>query len=520
MGIKVEKKSDNIKTHSIARNFLSSSVNAFGSIVGGILPVFKKLFGGTFKIIAIILSAALGFAWVASVFGISWAAPILNVAGPKNGFVSYLGIFSGLLFIALPLLGLLLTVIRLAWSYRIPTQLKTGLWAAWFVSIFSGGTAGLKLLSESKTHFETTQNAEFNIIDPIIKISALPEMKHNVGVAFGGSPFFEVDNHYKYEDVHVYVEKSPDNLVHVLKHLEGRGANTQDAQLNTFATINEYISTGNEFVFDQLISLPKSQKYRQQDIHYTIQVPVGKKVVFDDNIKRLMRESELFTWDKLNSEKGTEWTISETGAISEAYEDQINHRRELNPESYSKIIIEDGFDVIIQKGSKNTILIEGEKEIVNKVVQKNLGGVISLIGGDREFENIKLIITVANNLELIQLNDVNSVNISGINQKDIKIISIAGDNFDQKISFSGILASIDLNLQGNQKFNIDGSSNTMTLNLSDDANIDADKFIVNEAKIIGGDMEQSIVHVSKTITCKDPEFLNIRTVGNPEIKKF
>ncbi|MBK9734824.1 MAG: PspC domain-containing protein [Saprospiraceae bacterium] len=501
-----------------AKSMLSGAVNIFGTAVGGILPVMRQILKPMFLVISIIILSALGITWAASFIGATFAAPTLAFAGPDSTSLAYLGIGSGLITLGLPILGVMLLISRLAFSYRINRKVKTGLWTVWFLSLFTMMFAGMNTIKEYSTSHAFSTTMDYNIDSKDVKLM-MPEenLDHSFGVHLG-QIFVEKDDKWAVRDVNIRIEKSKDALIHIEKNISSRGSNDQEAQANALYISNDVKVEGNEIKISKFILIPKNKKFRNQKIDYVVYIPEGKNVILDNNVKESMRDSDLFSYDQIFSGENMTWTITSDGIKSPQWEEAHNYKKDVVTGIYSKVIIEKGFDVIIQKADKSNVTFAGNKEVVDRIIQKNLDGTLTINADDSEdLDGISIIIQTPS-IELIHLDGVKSAKIEGFSQDNLKLVS-KGDydgSGETSVEFFGNVKNIDISLDGEQMLKMTGSGETIALQINNGAEIQADKYIVKSATLIGDCDQASSMHVTETFSNENPEELSIKLIGNPK----
>jgi phage shock protein PspC (stress-responsive transcriptional regulator) len=517
-----KKKRDDVNSGFAAKSFLSSSVNAFGIAVSGFIPALRKVFKPIVTFTAIVILSILGISWAASFIGLTVASPLVFAMGPTSSIINILGIGSLFFLVGLPILGLMLSVARAVFGYRIHKNVKTGLWVIWFVSIFTTLFASMSTLREFSSYHEQKINSVHNILADEISI-VMPEesLDQAFGVHLGGF-FTEKDYQWAMRDVNFSIGKSADGMVHIEKKVTSKGDDQNQAIENTKHVTNDLTVNDNVISMSRYLSFPKDRKYRNQSIHYTIFIPEGKKVRFDDNALSRIRSNEHFKEEYFYTEGIKEWTMTKAGLVSPQYEDLVNHKKTVDIGAFSKVFI-DQVNVKITSGSKNSLQILGPKEQVSKVVVKQVGDVltISLDGNYKavhyEIEDIVVELAINNNVDFIQLDDVEDATISGINDEVLDIVA-SGDRYDCGLIFEGIVKSLNVSISGVVDAEFIGNAENMNISLSRSADIMADKLIVKnmEVKSDGSDHSDSQIHVSQTLKMIPAE-LDIEILGNPKI---
>jgi phage shock protein PspC (stress-responsive transcriptional regulator) len=506
-----------------AKAFLAEGVNIVGHLATGIIPLVRAVFKPILITVAIIVMSALGIAWAASFVGLSFASPVIYAAGPDSGLVSTLGIGSLFFTIGLPILGLMLLFARLAFSYRINKNVNTGLWTVWFLSLFTTMFAGMTTIKEYQTHHALTSVTDHNIVSPDIRI-AMPEenLDHSMGV-FLDKFFADNGKQWAIRDVNIRLEKSKDAFVHIEKKIASRGEQLSDAQQNTLFVGNDINVKGGEISISKYLTIPKERKYRNQSVDYTIYVPEGKNIILDNSVRGRLRHSGLMNWEQVySSEDNMKWTVKGDGVYSKEYNDIHHFNKQISTGSYNKIIIENGFDVVIKKGDKSSAHFTGNKELVEKLSFKNLDGTLTVSSEDNErIEDVTIFIETPS-LELVQLHGVQSATIEGFNQDNLKLLAKDSENgfYNNDIKISGTIKNLDISIDGSQNLNLTGSGESISAVINDGAIIKADKFLVNNAMISGNHTHESSFYIQQKLKCEFPDQINFKVYGNPKKEKL
>jgi phage shock protein PspC (stress-responsive transcriptional regulator) len=518
-----KKKSDDVNQGFHAKSILAGGVNMIGKVASNIIPVIRQIFKPIVVVSAIVLLSALGISWAASFVGLSFAAPVLFSMGPDSTFLSYLGIGSLFFTIGLPILGVMLFVARLGFGYRINKNIKTGFWTVWFLSLFSSMFAGMSTIKDYSSRHEFNTMTDYNIEGQDIHI-AMPEenLDHTFGIHLDKF-FVEKGDQWAVRDVTLKVEKSKDASVHVERFVSARGSDLAEAQQNSLYVGNDLTVNGNEISISKFLTIPRKNKYRNQSVDYVIYVPEGKNVSFDQNVKERMRESSLFSWDQIYTDmKDLKWTVKGNSVFSGEWNNLMHHKKEIAAGSYSKVIIEKGFDVIITKAEKANVNIEGHKDVVDKIYFKNLEGTLKL-NTDNEEDVEGVVINIQTpSLELIHLDGVRSAKIEGFSQDNLKLISKGEFNVSDEtsISFFGNIKNMDISLDGDQHLTMTGQGENLEIQLDNGASINGDKYQVKTATWLGFDSENSSLHVTETLSCDDPDANHLKLIGNPKKVKI
>ncbi|MFZ1748926.1 MAG: PspC domain-containing protein, partial [Saprospiraceae bacterium] len=265
-----KKKSGGEEIHFRAKSVLAGGVNLFGKVAGGIIPTIRTVFKPIFTIVSVVVLSLVGISWAASFIGLTFAAPYIVSMGPSSYFVSYLGFVSLFFTIGLPMLGIMLMIARIAFGYKVHKNIKTGFWTMWFLSIFITSFSAMSTVKSYSQMFDINSTTDYNIESNDILIN-MPEenLDHAMGVHLGDF-FTQKNDQWAIKAVKVKIEKSKDDLVHIVKKISSRGSNTNEAQENAIFISNDINVSGNEISISKYLTIPKKNKFRNQNIEYTI----------------------------------------------------------------------------------------------------------------------------------------------------------------------------------------------------------------------------------------------------------
>ena len=107
------------------------------------------------------------------------------------------------------------------------------------------------------------------------------------------------------------MEKSIDSLYHVTLWKYSRGRNRSEARAKAEKIVYHISSMDSSLLLGNGVSIGRAEKFRAQQVMVQIQIPVGKKILFDETVKdRLnpehVRPSERRRWNR-NRWNGDDW---------------------------------------------------------------------------------------------------------------------------------------------------------------------------------------------------------------------
>jgi phage shock protein PspC (stress-responsive transcriptional regulator) len=281
---------------------VKQTARPIGSGIGHAIGVLFKVF---FLFIAGSIAFGLFIALVAIIFGgVAW--------WPVNDYLwtnSWQPVYAWgtlILFLGIPLIGFIVWLIRRIIGVRSRSSylgwIFGGLWAlGWVALILLVST----VVRETR-YFEDAEPTVIPITQPANKMTVLVSQP----VLEFTDRFWWVDSDaegwninedsLKLSLVDFTVEKSPDAEYHVILHKKSMGRSVVDAKAR--ASQIQYSITSKDSVLDigNGFAISKDSKFRGQMIELRIQVPVGKKLRFDESVTRKLNPVEIKMNDRRN----------------------------------------------------------------------------------------------------------------------------------------------------------------------------------------------------------------------------
>ncbi|RYY60352.1 MAG: PspC domain-containing protein [Chitinophagaceae bacterium] len=271
---------------------VTSTAQRGGSGIGHAIGVLFKVF---FMFIAGTIAFALFVALIALVFGGAAWWPVNNFIWTSNAQQFYAwGIL--IFFLAVPLIGMITWIVRrllkvrsknsyLGWTFGFLWTLG---WVALILFITSL-SSDFRVRESVDTAVQVNQPAGgkmiLTITDPV-----LYNRGNFMWMNDGNEGFSLTDDTLKLSHVNISFEKSNNADYHVtlVKYANGDNSNEALARAEKIQySVHSYdslLDLGNGFAVD------RGSKYRGQFIEVVVQVPVGKKIMFDESV-----------YDKINS---------------------------------------------------------------------------------------------------------------------------------------------------------------------------------------------------------------------------
>ncbi len=305
-------------------------IGAFSLMMG----LITGLIGGTFGLYhATWSSEDIGLLDIASVFFTS----------EQHAVWFGIGLF---LLLFIPVVGLFLAGFRLLMDTRTPKWLGwtlTALWfAAWIPTILAGVQVGRDF------HRENSVRDEVTITQPLGEVLYLDSMEPTEGDGAWSVQYDNGNVDVDLDGLHIEkgrllgawaqldVEQSPDTLFHLYVVREAHGASAKSALARAEAIEYRFKQEGDVLFVSPVIAFDASDKFRAQDVQFTLEVPVGKKVFFRAGSESVIYDIKNVT-NTLDSKMiGRTWTMTPGGledpTLPQAKTDEEDWNSELEAE--------------------------------------------------------------------------------------------------------------------------------------------------------------------------------------------
>ena len=307
-----------------AKDFASSRSKSFATevsrtarpVASGIGHAIGILFKAFFLFIAGTIAFALFVVVLVFILG-GMAQPfqdfLLDSASQK---LSLWGVL--IFFLAVPLVAIITWIVRRAMRVRSQNRYLGWTFAGlWFLGWVSLGIFISSLFTSFRTYDKVDQPVITNgIINKLTVLVNEPEILYSGSFDWinndgDGEGFDITEDSLHYANVKLNVEKSSDSFYHVTLWKYSRGRNRNEARTKAEKIVYHISSMDSSLLLGNGVSIGKAEKFRGQQVMVQIQIPVGKKILFDQTVKdRLnpehVRPGERRRWNR-NRWNGDDW---------------------------------------------------------------------------------------------------------------------------------------------------------------------------------------------------------------------
>lgn len=507
------------KNNGLAAGSFTPKRNIIVRIIAGVFSLFGKIFHGLIRIIkgvftltGSLMVLALGVALVALLIITTVSLPFSSYIGPDSFALSSIGGISIYLTMGIPLFFGLAFVSKFLLGFKMKSGWGKSLGLIWIAAIFVGTMSVVRTIGEYDVRETLSESISTNLQSDIVKIN-MRDNNHGAVLMNLGDLQLST-NKMMVEDSRIHITESKDHKIHIEKIVSARGKNNKDALKNA-NTVNSEINVTEDGVItlNKIFSIKRGQKYRGQDIQYNIAIPAGKKIALNKNASRKISRSTFDQTIELPYNKSEyTWEIGEYGMTSTEYIKENSHELNIPVDKIKSLFIEGNFEVDIEHGTTPAIIVVGNKEQVNRVDYDMLNGTVNVKASYQYHKPLKIYVTV-NQLSQLNLEDVRSTRMEGIQQENLSIYNSGNGDLYGTLE----VTNLNLNLDGNQKIDLMGSGDNLTINSKRSTRLNLEKYLVHNASIKGYLGRNGKINVDKSLVCDKQTLHYIDIMGNPTI---
>lgn len=234
-------------------------------------------------------------------------------------------VICGFLVLAIPVIGLLIAGFHLLMDTRAPRWLGWTLVLVWVVSLIASIAIGVGLAHDFRQ--SARNRTEATLQQPAgrtIHLGTMPgdtaEWQYNV-------TFDDGDLHWEHDGLSMAngmvhggwadcdVERSPDSLFHLIVVRQARGIGAKEAASRASHIEHAFHQQGDTLYLSSLLSFPAADKWRGQDLDFTLQVPYGGSVHFMEGAQHVIHDVDNVhhIWD--GNMINRTWTMTSKGLL-------------------------------------------------------------------------------------------------------------------------------------------------------------------------------------------------------------
>lgn len=487
-----------------------------GKGVLGVLSIVKAIVKPIFSVSLGLMLLLLGVLWGAWIISFLSSFSFLSYIGPSSWIMSFFGRISLFFTVGIPIVGLMLWITKWFSTYRIPKKWRTNMRLGWVASFALTITAGV-MTGLSFTHSaEIDQLASYNIDTDVINISELqrPE-KITTGFLRLAGLSHHTEGGIVFDDVHYDIVKGTEDDVVISTKITSQGQSYDDAQSLAEKVNAQHEVEGGKILLPRNFEIRKGDKFRGQSVRYTIHIPEGKTVKFDESLSSYLGYRGFNGEYRPRDFEDYSWTMTSDGLMSDDWQNKYRATRKIDTETLANLNIDGAMETTITYGKKLEVLLKGHKTDIDKVEEIVTADATSL-KYDRNRRDVKLEI-VTSSLETLHAKNLSSLKIEGFKQ-DAMEINYSG-RYGRSFELDAYLdvQNLTCNIGGYNQINLIGSGEKLIMNILDGATVNAEQYKAKSVKVAGNISRRSSFYASESFDCPGHERHNIKLFGNPEL---
>ncbi|MGV3510338.1 MAG: PspC domain-containing protein [Sphingobacteriaceae bacterium] len=329
------------RTYSDARNINSSDpILEIINFVGKALKIVIKLIGGF--IIAVGGLALFGLI-IALLFGLGFINSTefqqfpLNVINYQYRAPIFLSAF---LLLIIPLLALILFATRVLLNRKIVSRYGAfAMLILWLTGVVMGVYYGSKIAAEFREEARFEQSSDLKPypaltlkLNPKLFFKQEDSLKYNIDSGeIQGRVIYGKDNiEREMQRFDLFIEKSEDGKLTLVKELSGRGRNFENA-LEAAQRISYEVQQKDSIIqFDKYLSLKGNGLYRAQTLDLHLKIPVNTRLIIDGHLDANLRNYNLWYCEPedRHEDVSSEWIMTEDGL--KCVDEELYNRKKEN----------------------------------------------------------------------------------------------------------------------------------------------------------------------------------------------
>lgn len=248
--------------------------------------------------------------------------------------------FSAFLILIIPLIALVLFAIRVILNHKVVSRYGSfAMLILWLTGIGMGVFYGSKIAAEFREEAKFEQTTQLDTF-PVLNLKLNPKLfftqedslKYNIGQGKIKGRIIHGENKMErgLHNFDLFIEKSEDSTLSLVKELSGRGRNFENALEAAQRISYQAIQKDSVIQFDNYLTLNGNGLFRAQELDVRLKVPVNTRLIIDGRLNSHLRQYHLSLCRPENTESDytSEWIMTENGlkCVDEAlYEKNRNN---------------------------------------------------------------------------------------------------------------------------------------------------------------------------------------------------
>jgi len=521
------KKKSFTTTDGTARRTLKEGILVLGKFIRHIIQIIPLIFKPLIFIVGFALMIAFVVIWILSIISFFLGAPFAQALTPDQPLLSFLGIVNLAILIGIPILSLALLAGRLVFKTKYNVKWSRSLAIVWSLNIVCLFGLGSYLLSQFSVNQKVeTFSQDIPTTQEVLTISANENPFQDTWIKLGHVDIAGKD--LASTNVQIHIQEAKGKNFQIRQEVAARGSDLQDAIASANLVRHNFDIKENEITMNPYFVLNQGEKWRAQKAIITLSVPVGKSVKFDNlpsSVRHSVRLGNPKHYYHHSLQNGEIWTMTQEGLMNPIVKQKNaqrtnhtkGHRIIQDYKDFSKLQLEGFMKITIEKGDKFEVELDGKEQYLNIIrltqtgeqlaVRTNLGATSSPI-------RVYITMPSLSDIDLLKTDDIK---INGFTEPTMSITGKEGGRAEIKANIN--VTDLRVDLGGRQELDLRGSGEVLSVKLQERAQLDAERFAVEIAKVTITDRASASLAVSDSVHQTILDRGKIAIDGNPVIMK-
>lgn len=496
---------------------LKKGIHLLGKIIRTIVSAISKIGRPILFIVGVGLIIAFAVGWIASLIGLFYGLPFFSYLLPNSGLATVFGVVNVMVIIGVPLIGMVLTVTRIFFGSHIKPRWRAGLWTFWAVNIISLFFIGMLTVKQFNVGIHTEQGSFNDLPNTDTLHLEFAQNPYKDVWFYIGDELQVMDHQLISNDVEISFSKAPGSDFILSQQHYSRGASEEEAGRLSEAVVYQFEVQGDKLILPKNFSIPEGEKWRNQKVKLTLQVPEGRTIKFD----------RAFNWHihVMGLDQNKEhpwvgyyhkyfWTMGSEGMYSSEYVTEHHKEHNYDLKDFSKVHIEGDMQVNIEAGEEFSIALKGGKNSTkNKIEITKIGALLDIAAEAHcNCNDVEIRIIMPSLIEL-DLENTSDVKIKGFKEQSMSIFNEGRGDIKAYLE----VESLTVKQKGRNELDLKGSGNFLKVTTDHHSKLDAERYAVKVAEISGDYNNDTKLAVSDTLRHSFGEHVNFENEGEPVV---
>lgn len=340
-------------------------IAALGGVLSTVIIGISQAARPILKILGGVLIVALLLGWVAIVVSAIVGVTKASFFYPSNTIAFSLGMVGIFLLVGAPILGLILTILRVFFKRAHAVGWRWSLLGLWLFGLFSFSFAAAKISDAYEV--QSTYQQTVPVVAP--KDAPLVVSFDKVFIANNDARSTLMKNikvDFDLNFIRLNIEPAPDGQMKLIQVQTARGSDAEDAMAGAKKFEYNTVLAGNTLRIPSNYFIPKGERFRVQEVEMTLYVPVGQRLMLDEKLRKLDLHmssvsgayGDLFGEEVVMMDGGLKPLSTSLSVVTP----KVGQAQVLSFDDFSKIDVEGPVALNVQQGKTFRVKIRGSEE--------------------------------------------------------------------------------------------------------------------------------------------------------------